>query len=400
MIYDGDMMATRKNRWVVLAAALALGLAAIAWTTHVSPAPEWDAVFARSSGWVGGDVAASMVLPGHRALWVFGDSFIGEVEDGRRKPRAMVNNSIAVHPVDPANPSRPPASDELKFYWGPDDEAGKPTAWVRPDDPDQWFWPTGGGAVVPGPAGERLALFLVEMSKTGETVWSFKCVGSAVAVVEGVAGPVESWRKEVRALPHRIGDSGREVDWGVDAVYEPGPVRNRWVYIYATVTDDDKRRDLIVARVRPEGIEDFNAWQFRAGLGWMEEPEQARTVSAEVSSELSVDRVETVLGPRYVMVMSEPGLGRGIEVRWSCSPSGPWSKEQMVYRVTGLAEGQFVYAGKAHAALSSPGALLISYVVNSNNFFEMAGNAEIYRPRFIVAQASRPAKIKPVIALW
>ena len=385
-------MVKLKSRRISLAAALALGLLATAWKAQVSPAPEWDAVFARPSGWVGGDVAASMSLPGRRTLWVFGDSFIGETEGGRRQPRAMVNNSIAVHFIDPAHPSRPPAPEDLEFFWGPEDASGKPTAWVRPETDDAWYWPTGGGAVVPGPDGERLALFLVEMAKTGGTVWSFKCVGSALAVVEGVAGPVEGWRRQVRELPHNLGDSPREVDWGVDAVYEPGPRRGRWVYVFATVTDDGKQRDLIVARVRPEMIEDFDAWQFSAGLTWAEDPEMAGPVAVDVSSELSVDRVETAFGPRYVMVMSEPGLGRGIEVRWSCSPSGPWSRERTEYKVPDPGPGRFVYAGKAHAALSAPGELLISFVVNSNDFFEMAGNAEIYRPRFIVVQASWPAK--------
>jgi len=44
-----------------------------------------------------------------------------------------------------------------------------------------------------------------------------------------------------------------------------------------------------------------------------------------------------------------------------------------------------VYGAKAHPHLSAPGELLISYHVNTFDFWEnfSAGGVDIYRPRFI-----------------
>ena len=43
----------------------------------------------------------------------------------------------------------------------------------------------------------------------------------------------------------------------------------------------------------------------------------------------------------------------------------------------------FVYNAKAHPHISAPGELLISYNVNTFDFFDHFKYADIYRPRFI-----------------
>ena len=43
----------------------------------------------------------------------------------------------------------------------------------------------------------------------------------------------------------------------------------------------------------------------------------------------------------------------------------------------------FSYAGRSHIELSGSKDLIISYVYNSWDFWEMAADARIYRPRFI-----------------
>jgi hypothetical protein len=42
-----------------------------------------------------------------------------------------------------------------------------------------------------------------------------------------------------------------------------------------------------------------------------------------------------------------------------------------------------VYSAKAHPECSGAGELLISYCVNSTDFWFMAGHADLYLPRFI-----------------
>jgi hypothetical protein len=64
---------------------------------------------------------------------------------------------------------------------------------------------------------------------------------------------------------------------------------------------------------------------------------------------------------------------------------GPWPAAKPIYQIPAIdpKKKHFTYAAKAHAELSRPGELLVSYVVNSFDFAESSTNADIYRPRFV-----------------
>jgi hypothetical protein len=370
-----------------------------------APHDQWDRAFSRRSGWAGGDVASSFIIPNNRVLWVFGDTFVGDVENNRRVRATLVNNSIAVHPYDPGRPGDAPSPDEMRFYRGPDDESGNPTAWVRPKDrerPDAdasttWYWPTGGGVLLPGPQDDySLALFLIllEKEKGADSIWGFRCVGSAVAIIDNVEDPAPLWKTRVIELPHRIDGNGAdapsdsEVDWGVASLLEPStegaPGR---VFIYGVTSDRSNNRDLVLARSPPDNFEDFEEWEFIGGDGqWRKSPGKASPVARGVAGELSVDKMPGQCGGmHYVMVYSEPLFGNRIFVRIAEKPEGPWSEVKTVFSVSGVQKSEtlFTYAAKGHASLSGPGKLLISYIVNSHQFSELANDASIYRPRFI-----------------
>ena len=80
------------------------------------PAPDWDAAFRRSSGWTGADGIYSFALSGAdvpggardaETAFVFSDTFVGEVADGRRQPgTTMVNNTMAWLPAGAQDPRR------------------------------------------------------------------------------------------------------------------------------------------------------------------------------------------------------------------------------------------------------------------------------------------------------
>ena len=93
----------------VLALALAGPLAtAQAQSFHTEPAPEWDALFDRDSGWTGADGIYSIPLDGNdglaaagpasRTLFLFSDTAIGEVapNDRRLPGTTLVNNTLAI----------------------------------------------------------------------------------------------------------------------------------------------------------------------------------------------------------------------------------------------------------------------------------------------------------------
>jgi hypothetical protein len=74
-----------------------------------------------------------------------------------------------------------------------------------------------------------------------------------------------------------------------------------------------------------------------------------------------------------------------ILLRTSENPEGPWSEQIEVYSApeTLWSKNYICYAGRSHIELSGSNDLLISYVCNSWDFWEMAADARIYRPRFI-----------------
>jgi hypothetical protein len=174
-----------------------------------------------------------------------------------------------------------------------------------------------------------------------------------------------------------------QVDWGVAALYRKASGAPDYVLIYGTESDQSGNRDLLLARVRPAELEDTGKWEFFGGAAqWAGSPGRAAVIVKDVASELSVEEISKA---HYIMVHSEPRLGSRIFVRTASAPEGPWSNAETVFTVSEVKTNQtfFAYAAKGHFALSKPGSLLISYIVNSNDFNELAHNDSIYRPKFI-----------------
>ena len=377
------------------------------------PDVKWDAVFDRTSGWTGGDVAGTVDLGHGRVLWLFGDTWIGEVAGGAHLPGSrMVNNSLGLHGGDARKIGDPPPPPEIRFHWGRNDARGHPTAWIVPDplrvqgnaktsDPEHphgWYWPTGGAAVVSGPHGKPcLVVFLFHVGKAeGRTgVWAFKSLGGALAMIDNFDQPVEQWHVEQHEIPFAVGtdvagaDTAlRETSWGMAALRQPADVKNAAgiLYVYGIRNQSPLDRQLLLARVPADAVHEPGKWRFYAGDGkWSSRLQDAAPIAGGLVNELSVEECAAGGRPLLVMVHSEPVFGRRIFVRTAGRPEGPWTRPMPVYRVPepDRDPSYFTYAAKGHLPLSRPGELLISYVVNSHDFRAMFKDATIYRPRFI-----------------
>ena len=111
-----------------------------------------------------------------------------------------------------------------------------------------------------------------------------------------------------------------------------------------------------------------------------------------VSSELSVTPLPD---GRYLLVFQEGALGEWVAVRLGASPIGPFGPVHRIWRCPEVDEHEkvYVYNAKAHPHLSPPGAVLISYNVNSFDFWgEFLEDASIYRPRFVRLPLDRLAE--------
>ncbi|MEO1077419.1 MAG: DUF4185 domain-containing protein, partial [Bacteroidota bacterium] len=172
----------------------------------------------------------------------------------------------------------------------------------------------------------------------------------------------------------------------LDNTTEAGaPSPDGFLYVYG-VRNDPFIKQLLVARVQPSAIADFSTYRFWNGREWVADLDAAVPVTDRVSNELSVS---PLADGRYLLVFQLDALGRDVAVRVGQSPVGPWSAPIRVYEAPEPATDPdtFVYNAKAHPHLSSPGELLISYNVNTFDFFgDFFADADIYRPRFIRLQ--------------
>ena len=297
----------------------------------VEPLPRHDAAFQRPSGWTGGDGAYSVPLGRDRVLWLFGDSFIGRVQEGRRVDSRLINNAAAVQT------GAEPSEDSLRFAYRtlPD---GRPLAFLQPQDGIGWLWPYHGVRTAQG-----LFLFLLQIETApGPAAFGFRLVSTWMGKIENPDEAPEHWVMTQRKIPW--GHAGRLFGSAV-------LLKEEYAYVYGTVDVAAGGRvikQLLLARVPAERLEDFSAWRFYAGSGWVADGEQAEPVCDDVAGELSVSHLPAV--GRYVLVYTEGGLSESIAMRLARHPQGPWSQPAKVYRCpeADWNPSIFCYAGKGH----------------------------------------------------
>ncbi|MFI5385664.1 MAG: DUF4185 domain-containing protein [Fimbriimonadales bacterium] len=329
------------------------------------PAPEIDALFQRSDGWIGGDGAYSVLLPGGRVAWLFSDTWIGKVRDGKRTDATIVNNTIGIQK------SRLAPLD----YAVAGDSAGKPRAQIVPEDGHGWFWQQAAGF-----ANGKLYRFLNQVEKSGDPgVFGFRSVGLWLGVTAGVDGEPAAWHTRQIKLSNTLFEPTRTLVWGSSVL-----IQGETAYIYGTDEhrgDRGGQRHMVVARVPAAKLEDTAAWEYFDGKAWSKDFRMAAHLAQFLATEHSVTR----FGPGYLAVYTLDGLSSKIVARYAEQPWGPWSESTTLYTCPEIAANPkaFTYAAKAHESLSRGDEVVLSYVANSTDFWEVARNARLYWPRFV-----------------
>ena len=161
------------------------------------------------------------------------------------------------------------------------------------------------------------------------------------------------------------------------------------LYIFGTRQDEQGHLSLLVARCDEAALDKPERWQFFSGDGWSNRATDAGAIASGLIDEFTIQWVEGArgsgAGPMLVLIQSEPFLGRRIFARTALRPEGPWSERKVIFEVPDPARDKrlMTYAAKGHAHLSRPGELLISYVINSTDFWQVVGDRTLYRPRFL-----------------
>jgi len=364
----------------------------------------WESRFQRSSGWTGGDGVQSVDLMDGRILFLFGDTWIGRIENNRRgRNDHLVRNSIAVFRTPPGKPG------SMEFYWGNKGLPTRPSAWIEPvetqnrkqpkpsttgDALSEWLWPLGDGIVVPsGASNRKLILFFERMriDDRQQPPWNFHTAGSVLVVIEHAEAEINQWKPVIVPIPyvsqtsrHPTGNAA-SLSWGMALLAK---IEERHLpstlYIYGIRQSLGTPNDLVLAKAPLLSPEDFGQWQFWTADGWKTTPDDLEAIDTQMTNEFSIDPLPD---PRsgLVLIQSDPFFRNDIWMRKADRPQGPFSPPIVVFSASSLAncKGCFAYAGKSHRFLSEPHGWMISFVVNSTNFDELFTNTDIYRPRFI-----------------
>lgn len=344
------------------------------------PVPEMDALFQETNGWIGGDGAYSVSLTAERNLWLFSDTWVGEVRERKRTNATMVNNTLALQ-------DGRGAEAKMRFIVRRDAE-GKSVAFLTPEDKRGWFW-LQAGACIDG----QLFLFLAQIEKTdAASVFGFRQIGQSLGIVTNSLAPPLEWQVEQAKLPCVEFTSERYRNFGAATLVDGG-----YLYIYGTDEDRGRKklvRYLTVARVPTNRVADFSAWRYYANGQWSADYRRATRLVAGLASEYSVSFLPK-LG-KYVLVYTDEGLSPKIQVRTARAPWGEWSEPTTIYRCAEMSEDKrvFCYAAKAHPSLGGDDGLMISYVANSYDVGQVIADARLYWPRFVRVPLAGSSGIK------
>jgi hypothetical protein len=411
-------MSSLLRFWLLLVVLLLSGCA--------SPAPaeadEWGVAFQRSSGfgWTGGDAASSIPLPGGRILWLFGDSYLSDVDGGKRtNVQLRFGNTIAIERN--VAPGVPPVAADLTFDWG----AASSNGWL-PIDPEMLrdpaaprsglralelklpvlSWPLHGTVV-----GTDLVLFdaVVTPFQCADCgAFPFKLHGSVASVVRGVDRPYEQWgflsgegwrkgHEPTQAFVpwSRAGvalDDVRGTLWGTFVMKDPSDPETLYVYGNRQTLDAS---ELVVARVREvrrgDDVLDFGRWTFWDGHRWAPDVGAALGIAVDAAVEGSVVPVPASHGGGYALVQSGDLYGGEVRVSLSEQPWGPFAPRYTLLLadcpVQGFEPGaaQLTYAAKAHPELGTEDEMLVSLVTEhtSQGDATFIADTHEYAPRFV-----------------
>ncbi|WP_369274563.1 DUF4185 domain-containing protein [Streptomyces sp. R11] len=340
----------------------------------------------RTDDWTGGDGTHSVRLPDGRVLWLFSDTYLGQVysppnpfgesHTWREATAPLVRNSAIV-----MRDGRLESTLATPLFPDP--------------APNQWRWPVSARVEPRSPgSSERVLRVLLWVRAAGQPPWIFGVpTATEVATLTLPDLRVES---VVKVLDQQlVPDPSRRVLFGTTLVEEDG-----WTYVFGGDDGQAASRpasQAYVARV-PEGrLAEPGAWQYWNGSEWAGSGARPRAVLGDgqrtgVGSAFSVVRVRGTY-VLFTMAAGTKGLTT-VTSYWACSPAGPWHGPTKDFSPALPQGGQVAaYNPQAHPELSDGGRLVLSYDVNwletGGAAAQLSRNVSLYRPRFVTLRLAQ-----------
>jgi len=350
---------------------------------HVETAPEWNELFERRRGWTGADGAFSIPLGGvytpgsfelQPTIFSFGDTFVGEIDEfERRLPGGfMINNTFSAIGEFQDDPG------PMRFFY-PADHQGNPRSVFIPDTPNaeegDWYWP--GDGYVNQAMDSDLYIFHYRLRHP------MNLAGVSLVILRAGSSNPYKEHEQIETPLFRPGDDLREpIGLGnsliVNTRWAGAPSPDGFVYVYGH--EEGLRKNLLVSRIRPEAMENPEAWRFWNGTEWTGDISESAPLFSAITGNIALE----LLSDGRVIALFMDFSGH-IRARIGEGFTGPFSPPYIVYRTpeVDFDPDIITYGAVAHSHLSRPGELLINYSVNSLDFFKLWENCYWYLPKFI-----------------
>lgn len=270
----------------------------------------------RTDDWTGGDGTHSVRLPDGRLLWLFSDTYLGQVHG-------------PPNPVGESYTWRDAAAPLVRNSAVVMSESGRlertlPTP-VFPDPaPQQWRWPVAARVEPRSPgSSEQVVRVLLWTRTAGQSPWIYG-VPTATEVAT-LSLPDLRLEGITTILDQRaVADPSRRVLFGTTAV-DAGD----WTYVFGGDDGQAASRpasQAYVARVPRGGLAEPGAWEYWDGSRWAvraaPQPVLGDGRSTGVGSAFSVVRDD---GTYVLFTMAAGAAGlTTVTSYWACSPTGPW----------------------------------------------------------------------------
>lgn len=370
---------------------------------------DYTALFSRYEGWAGADGIYSVNLDGkdydydsdasgEKTFFVFSDTIVSDVDPVTKIRRNfyMPNNTSALLTGKAAD------CKNITFRW-PEKEGKTAEIVPNPQIPATkagksiYYW-LGDTFVM----GEHLYVYCLRIDSVN-TAFGFEQIGVDLGRYDIVDGEVDynslTLINDDNMQLCDVSDSSTKWYLG-GAVYqsteEAGVMEpDGFVYVYGYQDVLNAGRKLIVARVKPEDIEDFSKYEYLdEGGSWVTEtPKIFKALADDVAPECSVTQIQTGENKgKYLLVNTHITNTPTIKASVSEAPYEIFTEKTTIYShdtcLTTIGKGNNSYNAKAHPVLSTADEIIISYNVNGDDAFEYA---DIYRPRFLrLAMVAEP----------
>jgi hypothetical protein len=300
--------------------------------------------FRRTSGWVAGDGASSILMNDGRVAWFFGDSHIDDYFSSVDKIYCLfqVRNAAMVQPANHTWNWK-----QTDTYTG-NTFPGTQSYFKNKASDDYWMWPARGFQLK---GNDTVYVYNSPLKKTGNGQWDF------------AADSFPLWGKihspDMKVVDYTLLQDFDDIDFGQGFIQE----NDGYIYAYGS------RQTFIVADVFVARFPASNPnapWMFYTGSGWSYDIKDIKRINESATSSVNVCKYNN----RYFIFSTEFSLncdiGTHIYASVGDSPTGPFTQRQPVYSIPDRFQGHspLFYVPNAHPELSSASELLLTYNIN------------------------------------